>query len=228
MMDERCFAMEELEAMAALPPQDERRLHVESCPRCAALLASMRSFLEPGAPAPGAHPDAAERHLSAFLQKELQEGAPVHRRDSARLSLIDRFREMMFRPAFAAVAVATIAVAILLVIREDDPGQNGILLRGDPESAASMRIPGEVLWLPDGGLQLSWEGHVDTDDYAVIFFAQDLSELARIRSGGEIQLHWMPDQLPDPVLGEARVLWAVAGLREGREVFRTRLAQLER
>ncbi|MHC4946294.1 MAG: hypothetical protein ACYTG7_25045 [Planctomycetota bacterium] len=60
-MTQRCFQADELGDLLDLTADDPRQKHLDACPRCRALLAEYKEFLEPSQEgAPGADLKGAE------------------------------------------------------------------------------------------------------------------------------------------------------------------------
>jgi hypothetical protein len=75
-MMQRCFQADELGDLLELTEDDSRQKHLDACPRCRALLAEYKEFLEPSgeelAGAPGADLKDAEASLQAVMEREIK------------------------------------------------------------------------------------------------------------------------------------------------------------
>lgn len=186
-MNDRCEPIETLRQAAALPAGDPRRDHVEACPRCAARLAALASFLDGGDVPAGADPDAADRRLAAALRDERNRRSAGGRR-------------------FGAGLLALAAVLLLLVV---GPG-----LLGDHEGPpASGTLRGDAA--PDAfalraeGRTLSWNAIPGADAYEVILYDDSLAPLGEpiaIRGATSLELD---------LDGPAPAYWRVTARRGG-------------
>jgi hypothetical protein len=184
-MNRDCIAIEDLVRTAGLPGTDPARRHLESCPRCGALLAASRDFLEaPGLPADAGLP-AAEDELSEFLRRSVTAGERGARPSGGPANR-GRWQSLAHRlgplPVRLTLFGAAVAAAILIVRVGSDlpttPSRDPVL-RGAP-SAAFRAI---VEWRQDGGLQVQWPALTGADRYEVVLLRRDLSELRRVDAG---------------------------------------------
>ncbi len=208
-MSEHCLSMSELESVPRMDRNDPRRIHAERCPRCSALLAALRLFNDPSRPAPGARVEDAERRLAEFLDP---------RRLPALKGRRSAKRQWWLLGAVAAVLVISISLPRFAAQHTSSP----VPLRGEA-SLPPAPVKGEAVWNEDGGLDLRWPAFSDSERVDVVFYALDLSEIARIPAPEGDHLHLDPTDLPPSLRRGEILLWsAVAVGRDGRQVHTAR------
>lgn len=170
---ERCVSADELHEVLALAPSDPRRVHLEHCPRCRALVRNYEAFLS-SAEAPGA--DEARAALAAALADEL--GARPAGAARAPAGRADNRPRAAFgaRLAWAFAAVAVIA-ALIVVGPRLRSGPPAPVLRGDTSEAPRLETP---RFAADGSLALRWSAMPGALGYQVLLNDRDLAEIARL------------------------------------------------
>jgi len=182
-------------------PQDPRRIHLRSCPRCRGLLAAYAAFAASGADdfAPGE--DAAARRLQDYLEKQIlgarEDSVPLPRgnegpapdarasgRSDLRFPPVRAWWSRFLLPACGALAIA--AAAILLIRGERPEPFHAPALRGEPGASA----PGTVVALParvlaGGGVALSWRRLPEAETYRVRILDIGLQEIAEQNAGAD-------------------------------------------
>jgi hypothetical protein len=226
MNDERSRS-EELAEIAALPPADPRRQAFERSPGGRAMLASYRSFLDPGEVPSGARPDEAEARLAERLESELRRGATrdTPARDAARgagtWAAIQRaLAAPALRPAYALAAVTVVAGTIWLALPrpvERAPRMRGSIV-GREGSAAPSLVAYRPRTLAGGEVELGWPRVPGADRYEVTFMTTDLSEIGAPRVVHEPLLVLRRDALPGGLAHGSTVLWQVSA-RHGNDVL---------
>jgi hypothetical protein len=229
-MIERCFNVEELEAIAGLPADDPRHRHAESCPRCRALLASYREFIT-------GRDELADVRADATLADALDRGifgAQASAADTSP-SLLDRLAGLwqrigeagMLRPALSAAAVLVIAVAVL---SPWDPGPAPErVLRGEGTAASSPRITTRDAQVrPDGSVLVSWRPAAAAHLYRVQILGEDLVEIGSIDAGPDTFLVFHPPATAGGEAASPALLWRVQGLATGEVVATSTAATLPR
>jgi hypothetical protein len=197
---EECIPLEALGTLGTLDAEDPRRLHIERCARCSAMLAAYREFVRADAPGRAPMRDADAR-LAAFIAERVENveattGAP--RRPRGRWLQMPAVR-------FAATTAAFLLIAV--AVTRFLPDSSEVVLRGDPHAAFSLEVPRS---LEDGALELSWEPVANADAYQVTILGTDLSEVYRTPATGETRVELDLSALP----AEA-TRWQVTALREG-------------
>ena len=195
-----------LEVLGTLDAEDPRRLHIERCARCSAMLAAYREFVRADAPGRARMRDADAR-LAAFIAERVEHvdakytgpvaGAP--RRPRGRWFQIPALRFVATTALFLLIAVA--------VTRFLPDSKEELVLRGDPRAAFSLEVPRT---LDDGALELSWASVADADAYQVTILGTDLSEVFRLPVTHETRV-----SLDVGVLPAQATRWQVTALREG-------------
>ena len=206
-MNKLCVDIEQLGGVLELPANDPRRRHVETCPRCSALAVSYREFVNAEPVPPGSDPEAAAAHLRGVLREEIE--GTLASRAKARPSFFS------LRPAWAMLAFVLVVGSVVL-IRMGPEGPQEQVLRGgatgeDPLSLAAPEFLG------DGSVQLSWLPFDEADQYIVVIYEPDLTELTRTDpvTDPEITLH--SRDLAGVTSGSA-VIWRVVALQGGDEI----------
>jgi hypothetical protein len=198
-MDE-CIPLEVLGTLDALGAEDPRRLHIERCARCSAMVVLYREFVRADAPGRAQVRDADDR-LAAFLAERVERsettaGAP--RRPRGRW-----FQMPTLRFAVAAATMVLIAVTVARFL----PDSNDVVLRGNPRVGFSLEAPRT---LADGAVELNWAPVANADAYQVTILGTDLSEVVRLPATTETRVTLDTKTLP----AEA-TRWQVTALREG-------------
>ena len=205
-MNRDCLSIEELERVRALAADDPRRLHAETCPRCASLLAGLQLFNDPSEPAAGAKLEDAERHLAEILDPRR---LPAH-----------RHRRRPRRQWFLLAGAAAVVLLALGVPRHTAVAPSPPVLRGEGQMPASLPH-GTALWKEDGALTLSWPPFSGGDHVEVVFLALDLHEVARISANEGNQLVLNRIDLPSLLKEGEAVLWSAVSMKDGEEIAHT-------
>jgi hypothetical protein len=205
-MNKLCVDIDQLGGVLELPADDPRRRHVETCPRCSALAVTYRDFVN-AEPVPDSDPEAAAVHLRGVLREEI-EGA-LASRAKARSSFFS------LRPAWAALAVVLVVGSVVL-IRMGPEGPQEQVLRGggtgeEPLSLAAPEFEN------DGSVRLSWRPLDEADQYLVVIYEPDLTELTRTDPVIDPEIVLYPRDLVGAASGSA-VIWRVVALQGGDEI----------
>ena len=228
----RCIEPEALDEVLASRADDPRRLHLASCPRCAALAGNYELFLAP----PDEHPAQAreaEAALTAFRESLL---GPVLPAVPPALATGVPKREpkswwrVLFapavRPAWAFAALAIIAGGWYVSAHHDravEPG--GIQMRGALHAELALSAPA---FAPDGSVTLAWQAHPEADGYEVRIYSTSLTELARLPEVTSPMLRIPADRLPAaPTPGDV-LLYRVAAIHGGDVVGLSPVGTLQR
>lgn len=211
---EECIPLEVLGTLGTLDAEDPRRLHIEHCARCSAMLAAYREFVRADAPGRAPIRDADAR-LAAFIAERVEAegtetGGGVARRPRGRWLHMPVFRFVVTTAAFLLVAVA--------VTRFLPDSSEELVLRGDPRAAFSLQPPRTQ---GDGALELAWEPVANADAYQVIILGTDLSEVVRLPVTRETRVSVDVGALPVEA-----TRWQVTALREGGTIAESLPANL--
>lgn len=172
-MKHDCLSPEELASLRALPAGHAQRRAAESCPRCAALLRALGSFLEGDAAIPTAEMAAAEGKLAGVV-------AGLAARQPATARGVARLRSRGSTWGWGLGLAAGLAGLVLLAGRDADltAGPSGVL-RGSQQAAAPAPAPGVTLGVTaDGALHLQWPAVDGAEAYRLELFSADLDTLA--------------------------------------------------
>jgi len=223
-MKQKCIDVEQIATVLKLPADDERRRHLEECPRCASRLLIYQRYLS-GAAAPGSDPDEADAHLAAVVKAEINRSA--HRKDAPKHGgWLARAADVLLAcPAWAAAAVILVAAVAVLWWRPWTPSDT--VLRDGPSAQPTSRqvLVNAATASADGTVRLSWQPLEGADGYVVTVRTPDLHEVARF--GPTADTSFLLDRSMLPPETPSVLLWRVFALSGGDEIGRSRPASLE-
>jgi hypothetical protein len=234
-LNHQCVNVEELEAVRALPAGDSRRLDVETCPRCRAMLNAYVEFLEDRSiPAGVDHERAAMRLAQAFERALLESLAtPLERSTHANARRPERVPTarawwmplLGARAGWAVAAVLVIALGFYAGARWRAPmtGAEDVL-RATPDSlmSAQRRVP--LLQEPrptPSGIELHWTTVAGADAYRVVFLNADLEEIASAGPGPDTTFVLVAGSLPSGLAAGRAYGWEVEALQGGFSLSRS-------
>jgi hypothetical protein len=195
-----------LEVLGTLDAEDPRRLHIERCARCSAMLAAYREFVRADAPGRARMRDADAR-LAAFVAERVERGDAKYTEPVAGAPRPPRGRWLRI-PAVRFVATTAVFLLIAVAVTQFLPdSKEALVLRGDPRAAFSLEVPRAQ---DDGTLELSWASVADADAYQVTILGDDLSEVFRLPATHDTRV-----SLDVGVLPAQATRWQVTALREG-------------
>jgi len=233
-MSAPCPELHELLELESRAADDERRRHLDDCPRCRNRVALYASFVEPVIVPAGADVADAERRLAEAFERawRAESPDPVAPRETgpARGAGDSAARRgwwaPSWRPAWALAAVLLVGSIVLLRPWDRGPPETGAL-RGAPGGAGQDALRLEVpVRLDGGGLRLSWAAHPEADAYEVRILGPDLAELMRREvTGASLELG--RDELPATPAG-AVLGWKVTALRAGARLATSTTGTLRR
>lgn len=210
-MDE-CIPLEVLGTLGTLDAEDPRRLHIERCARCSAMLVAYREFVRADSPE-RAHVRDADKRLAAFIAERVEgveTGVGAPRRPRGRWFQLPTFR-------FIATTAALLFIAV--AVTQFLPGsREGVVLRGGPHAGFSLEAPRV---LDDGAIELGWAPVANADMYQVTILGTDLSEVFRMPATSETRV-----TLDTRTLSAEATRWQVTALREGGVVAESTPAAL--
>jgi len=222
-----CIEPEALDETLALPEDDPRRMHLATCPKCRALLASHALFLAAeGGDAP--HVARADAQLTAFRERMLgiepaaTPAAPARRAMPASGSWWQAMFAPAMRPAWAVATIAVVAVAAALWMRGAPPVDT--TLRGGTAEPMALHSPD---YRPDGGVEISWEPFAGADHYEVRFFSTALTEIGRAPQVTTNAAQIASSGLPRDSTNSGVVLYRVFALHGGDEIAHSPVGTLQ-
>jgi hypothetical protein len=218
-MNNDCIDVERIPEVLKLRADDPERRHVETCPRCSAILASYRAFMKAEIIA-GSDPDDADTRLTAFLTSKI--GAPqdatedvTGAEDLSRKGFLPRIIEGFFmRPAWVA-ALLLIIVAGVFLWRPWTSEQT--VLRGSSQVGVPQPLTlSAPQKLPGDRVRLEWTPMAGADSYQVRLYDKYLNGIARLEPTHETELiidrSMLPIETPD------ELIWRVVALKRGDEI----------
>ena len=225
-----CIAEESLGELLSLPDTDPRRAHLESCPRCRALVVGYRQFLEPLEAAAHSYGTPEETHLNAFRER-LAGAAGTGAADSAEKagqaspstargggtnseSWWSRLFAPPLRPAWGLVVIAIAFGGLWMGPRMGGQKTEPVLRGGGPVVLAI----GEAVALPDGGIRLAWQPHPEADRYEVRFYSAALAEIGRRDAGSEAIVTIGSAEMPEAYRSGGLVLYRIVALKGGDDL----------
>lgn len=231
-MSDRCPAIEELEAVLALPAADPRRRHVDDCARCRSLADMLREFaattVAPAAAGFGTADPSLRDTIAELTGVRESEAAPVAEPPLAPREFVPEPKAQKplrapwwsfgaVRPAFAFAALLVVATAGVALWRAN----TGAPVMRDASGAGAGAFAAGPARPVAGGLDLSWTAEPGVDDYCVVFLDGGLREIARTKPVATTQLKLEPAALPDGLAHGAQVAWYVEARAGGDVVART-------
>lgn len=172
-MSQRCYRAEEIAEIAGLKAHDERRRHLDDCPRCRALLASFGEFVTPPAVPVGANLPDAERRLQVALEREILGPGLPDRPDpiaepGGGSGFLGRLRALWESPAWKpalGLAGAAALIAVMVTVWMPSGTDDGpVVLRGQDPGALVVHPPER---LGTNTIRMSWTPVEGADRYAV-------------------------------------------------------------
>lgn len=226
-----CVSEEALGEVLALPASDPRRAHLDTCPRCRALVLSYEAFLAPehdlaafyGAPEERVLDDARARLLGGAQAPEA--GTPARRAEAApgRATWWDALFGPKLRPAWGLAALAVVAAVVLLMPRGRD-AELGTQVRGLAGSPLALAEPE----FGADGVHLAWRGAVGAERYEVRIFSAALDPVASIDAGVDTSLSLAADRLPAAFGRGELLLYRVVAYHGGDELAISETRPLQR
>ncbi|MCP4548831.1 MAG: hypothetical protein GY835_20435 [bacterium] len=214
-----CLSIEEIERALTALDDDPHRLHLEECPRCAALAAELRVFLDSDDShdtdlPPGSNTDDADARLSSFVageilagrSQEIEKGETTRNRFS--LSNVARLSDRR-TGALLVAAVLLLLVFGFYQIREHWGTSSDRVMRGEDEMA-DYGLLLEVK--PDGSCSFSWHEVTGAQSYLLLVYAEDLSELGRYNCGNVTNIGF---ESAGEILPEGAAFWRIIGILPG-------------
>jgi hypothetical protein len=232
-----CLSLEELGALLDLDADNPRRRHAETCPRCAALLESLRSFAEMEPLPPGADLGDADARLDALRRERIEApGAPARDAEAGAilgssdgnpvLRVVESLTRGRLRPVLALAAFFLIALGFWRILDRPQEMRAVSVLRGESGDRASS--PRLVSATVDGSaeLRLTWRRCVGASAYRVALIGPDLEDLRTFEVKSDTILV-LPLAEVRPLIREQRALfWGVSAWSGSDELGQSELRQL--
>ena len=237
-MNDECFEIEDLEEVIAAQARGEHRAHLDSCPRCRALLASCRAFLVPPDLPPGARVKEAAEGLRLPMVLGLTEDssnrpgqvAPApsgtdaagHRARSrdARQGGSRRwfpFGTPWLRPIWGLAAVVLLVVLVRQVTRDSARNEPSHVMRAEESAAAPAVTLLAPRPAPGGGTMVLWRAVPGADAYTITFYRADLSEIGR-RTVTSDTTTTVSSEEAGRLASAALLYWRVRATKSGQEI----------
>ena len=221
-MSDGCYEIEDLDDLVAAVRQGTGPKHLDACPKCRALLASYRAFVDPPDVPGGSNVRVASeglrlRVIANFPPGEghtAETGSETARRPWLRIGI------PWLRPVWAAGLVVLVAFAFWEIGLNANRSLPSHVLRGDgaTESAiVQVLAPRDAA---DGGTVFSWRAVPGADAYAVVFYRADLSEVGRRQVAADTMLVVPAAELTALTAGEP-IYWQLVALKSGAEIGRS-------
>jgi len=218
----KCFDVEEIPVVEALPDDDERKRHLKSCPRCSSLALLYERFMA-GKRVAGADPDQAEGVLAETVRRALAGQKDLLEKQKpegpgGRFRFPGWLRPVRARLALAgALVLAAVVVAALIFYPPSSPQGPG-LLRGGGSPQGAPRL--EVYAVEEGGVVLRWRAMPGADSYLVEARDASLRVLGRFGPVTGTSLSLSPEELLGGEYGE--LYWQLIVLGQGDTLSRSR------
>jgi len=226
-----CVAEETLHEVLALPESDPRRSHLESCPRCRALVLSYRQFVAPDAQESTSYGTEEATRLDDFRGRLMSgtaagAGAAAPQGGGAPGgSWWSRLFAPALRPVWGLAALAIVLGGLWLGPRIGGPRGSEPVLRGGTQAALAL---GEVEHLADGSVRLMWQPHPEAEHYELRFYSASLEPIAGRPMGLETSVTVAPGDMPEAWRAGAVVLYRIVAMRGGDEIEASAPGSLQR
>lgn len=210
-----CIAEEALGEILALPPDDPRRSHLDTCPRCRSLMLSYQGFVAPDAQSALAYGTPEAQALDRARERLLGVGDP-HEAPPVAMPRSRPWWAMLaaprLRPVLALATIAVATVAVFLGSRLQGPAFDPTVrgLGGKPMSLA------EPAYARDGSVRLLWRGTAEAERYELRFFTMALEPVGQVDAGTDTTVTLAPGRLPAAYGHGELLLYRVAAMR-GRD-----------
>jgi hypothetical protein len=214
-----CIDIERIPEALELPAENAMRRHVETCPRCSAILASHQAFMKVESVA-GADPDNAGLRLNAFLASEI--GTPREKAGFAfdpKAPSLKRFLSRLtasffMRPAWITALFAIIAAGLLLWRPwESEPTVLRSSRSTDVLRPLTLSAPQA---LSGGRFRLEWTPMAGADSYSVRLYDMELNAITQLEPTSVtvlvIDRSMLPADTPNVLI------WRVVALQRGDEI----------
>jgi len=192
-------------------PDDNRRAHLDRCPRCRTRDASYRSFMRPADAASDEDLEFGRENLTKFFETRFADEIRRDRADGWR----GRPRNIIILPTLAVAAV--LALVFIPPLFDSGPGDitpSGILRDGATPGAARVE--------PLGGSRfaIAWDPIPEMTEYEIVLYRADQTDICRFSVGDTTAVVVdLADWLDDP--GATTVFWRLLGLKSGALYYRS-------
>ncbi len=221
-MSNECYETEDLGDLIAAIRRGAQPEHLRTCPRCRALLASYRAFLDPPDLPQGSKIEEVAQRAGVATITGLAAGTA---RDAGpQRTQPHRPRSLLGFAWFRAAAAAAVIVLVVFIAREvrqdalhERPSH--ILRGGALEETATLQLLA-ARGTENGGAILAWGAVANADAYIVVFYRPDLTEQGRREIVGDTTLVLRPDELL-ALRAQRPLYWRVVAQRSRGELLRS-------
>lgn len=217
-MSDDHIPVEDFALVAESPPDDVRRVHLDTCTACRARWLDYQSFMSPPELPPEAHAEATRATMSAWIEREIT-------REPAIAPVVVRTpRRSAWRGGLQWALAASAVVVVGLGLRWNSGRGHQAVVRG---SAA----PGHIELIgataePNGATRLSWHPLPGAAQYEVRLYRADLTEATRLAAGNDTTLVLGTPTRPDAPRGGRGVSWQVFAMRGGAPLGSSDIGEL--
>lgn len=228
-----CFEVEDLQGVIAAIRDGRAPMHLESCPRCRALVDSCREFLDPSDIPEGSNLTEASKRLAlpALMGWEDRRSAKdagtskgVGTATATRRARFP-FDLRVLRPVLVGAAIILLVWVAREVGQDGDRSTPSRVLRGDGTAAKARVELQSPIVAADGGILLRWRPVRDAERYEVIFYREDLSVVRESSAGELTSLSLSPDEI-STLNSNGAILWRIVAKKGNLEIARSAPVQL--
>lgn len=204
-MGERCFSTEEIGEILGFDPDDPRRRHVEECPRCSALAARYREYLDKGGEYPGPSLVEAQRKIREVIDGGDRPGISL---SAGKGGKPGGFMSRFGQPMVVTFAIIVVAYGLLLVCDRKPPEQDLFERIAKPAFDPDEPLaPHHAVPLAKS-VRLSWNSAPEAISYDLIIFDDLMNELSRFKHLESTEIEVERDMLPGKSKGKT-FMWRV-------------------
>jgi hypothetical protein len=208
-MNGECVRIEHMADIELLPPDDPRRRHLETCPRCRAAYAAYRDFMTPP---PDLDTKDARARLEAALEREMAVPA------SKVAGSIAPRRSARWVGWTAAAAALVVVAGVLWMRPQAMRPQDAPVLRG-PTARTTLALASPVV-TPEG-VTLSWTAEPAATAYEVEFYDDAMREVLRVPAGSATRLVLTRAMLGERAAIGTDLAWRVIAIDAAGEMGRS-------
>jgi hypothetical protein len=221
-VSDTCFEVIDMDAVVESIGRGEKPAHLDNCPRCRALVASYRAFMEPPDVPEGSNVPAALAEIRVPGLPPLTGAVPRTPEASRRAPWWSRLKidNPWLRPVWA------IGMAVILVVAYHQLGPNAghnrpsHVMRGEIPGTPAIVDPLPPARGADGGMVLAWKGVPKADSYLVVFYRADLTEIGRWRVSKQPKL-MLPAADSSRLAADGPLYWQIRAIRAQTEIGRS-------
>ncbi len=203
-MSERCYSAEEIGNILKFAPEDPRRQHVEECPRCSALAAEYRDYLDKGGEYPGPSLMDAQQKLRKVIDKGNQPGISLAAGGKRRGGFFSRVGQ----PVAITIAILAIVYGLSLVCARQPPHRDLFEHIAKPAFDPDDPLAPHHATPLARSIRLSWNPAPGAVSYDVIVFNDLMKELGRFTDIQSTEIEIERTMLPGRSKGKT-FMWRV-------------------